>query len=105
MPNLSGTNVPQPMISGRDKDGPQMAACVVACRTAKHKVQRNQIPFFNAVNGVIREQVPSLLEEELIQRILKTCQKVEDLDRIARVVPLDEIHSNNSNLSIGGRLA
>jgi len=39
-------------------------------------------------------------DEEHIQRILKTYQKFEDVDGFARVVPLDEIRSNTSSLSI-----
>jgi type I restriction enzyme M protein len=40
------------------------------------------------------------LEEEHIQKILKTHQKFEDVDGFARAVPLDEIRANNANLSI-----
>jgi type I restriction enzyme M protein len=77
-----------------------MEACVVICRTAKPKARRNKILFINAVNEVTRERAQSFLKEEHIQRILKTYQKFEDVDGFARAVPLDELRSNNSNLSI-----
>ena len=77
-----------------------MEACVVVCRTAKPKARRNKILFINALNEVTRERAQSFLEEEHIQRILKTYQKFEDVDEFARVVPLDEIRANNANLSI-----
>lgn len=77
-----------------------MEACVVVCRTAKQKARRGKVLFINAVNEVARERAQSFLDEEHIQRILKTYQKFEDENGFARVVSLDEIHRNNSNLSI-----
>ena len=77
-----------------------MEACVVVCRTVKPKARRNKILFINAVNEVTRERAQSFLEEDHIQRILKTYQTFEDEDGFARAVPLEEIRSNNSNLSI-----
>ena len=77
-----------------------MEACVVVCRTAKPKTRRGKIHFINAVNEVTRERAQSFLEEEHIQRILKTYQKFEDEEGFARVVSIDEIRLNNSNLSI-----
>lgn len=77
-----------------------MEACVVICRRAKVKVRKNKILFINAVNEVTRERAQSFLEEEHIPKILKTCQKFEDAEGFARVVTLDEIRANKSNLSI-----
>ena len=77
-----------------------MEACVVVCRTAKTKARRNRILFINAVNEVTRERAQSFLEEEHIQKILKTYQQCEDVEGFARVVTLDEIRTNKANLSI-----
>lgn len=77
-----------------------MEACVVVCRTAKPKARRGKILFINAVNEVTRERAQSFLEEEHIQRILKTYQAFDDEDGFARAVTVDEIRRNNSNLSI-----
>lgn len=77
-----------------------MEACVVVCRTAKTKARRNRILFINAVNEVTRERAQSFLEEEHIQKILKTYQQCEDVEGFARVVTLDEIRANKANLSI-----
>ena len=77
-----------------------MEACVIVCRTAKPRVRKNKVLFINAVNEVTRERAQSFLEEEHIQRILKTYQKFEDVDGFARVVSLDNIRANKVNLSI-----
>jgi len=77
-----------------------MEACVVVCRTAKPRARKNKILFINAVNEVTRERAQSFLEEDHIQKILKTYQEFEDVDGFARAVPLDEIRANKANLSI-----
>jgi type I restriction enzyme M protein len=77
-----------------------MEACVVVCRTAKPRGRRNSILFINAVNDVTRERAQSFLEEQHIQKILKTYQHFADVDGFARVVAVDEIRANKANLSI-----
>ena len=77
-----------------------MEACIVVCRTSKPKERRRKILFINAVNEVTRERAQSFLEEEHIQKILKTYQDFADVDGFARVATLDEIRANNANLSI-----
>ena len=77
-----------------------MEACVVVCRMAKPKERRGRILFISAVNEVTRERAQSFLEPEHIEKILKAHQAFKDIPDFARVVPLDEILRNNSNLSI-----
>ncbi len=77
-----------------------MEACIVVCRMNKPKERRHKILFINAVNEVTRERAQSFLEEEHIQKILKTYQDFADMDGFARVATLDEIRANNANLSI-----
>lgn len=66
----------------------------------KPKERRRKILFINAVNEVTRERAQSFLEEEHIQKILKTYQDFADVDGFARVATVDEIRANNANLSI-----
>jgi type I restriction enzyme M protein len=77
-----------------------MEACVIVCRTAKPRARKNNILFINAVNEVTRTRAQSFLEEDHIQKILKTYQQFADVDGFARVVTVDEIRANKANLSI-----
>jgi type I restriction enzyme M protein len=77
-----------------------MEACVVVCRTAKPKERRGRILFINAVNEVTRERAQSFLEPEHIEKILKAYQAFKDIPDFAKVVPLDAIRANQSNLNI-----
>jgi type I restriction enzyme M protein len=77
-----------------------MEACVVVCRTAKPKERRGRILFINAVNAVTRERAQSFLEPEHMETILKAYQAFKDIPDFARVVSLDAIRANQSNLNI-----
>ena len=77
-----------------------MEACVVYCRMAKPKAQRNKILFINAVNDVTRERGQSFLTEAHIARIVKAYRKPKDEPGFSRLVPLEEIRKQNGNLSI-----
>ncbi len=52
------------------------------------------------MNEVTRERAQSFLEEEHVQKILKTYQDFADIEGFARVATLEEIRANNANLSI-----
>jgi type I restriction enzyme M protein len=77
-----------------------MEACVVVCRMKKPTQRIRKIIFIKAVNEVTRERSQSFLEEEHMQKILKAYRDFKDIEGFARVVNIEEIKSNNSNLSV-----
>ncbi|MAT16920.1 MAG: DNA methyltransferase [Planctomyces sp.] len=77
-----------------------MEACVVICSTKKRRGRKNKIQFVNAVHEVTRERAQSFLTEEHIKRIVKACSTNKDQENFSRLVPLEEIRSQEYNLSI-----
>jgi len=77
-----------------------MEACVVICRMAKSKNRRNKILFINAINEVSRERAQSFLTNDHIGKIVKAYRNFENVFGFSRVVGVDEVRENNSNLSI-----
>ncbi|MDP3105182.1 MAG: class I SAM-dependent DNA methyltransferase [Candidatus Methanoperedens sp.] len=77
-----------------------MEACVVVCRMKKPAGRIRKIIFIKAVNEVTRERSQSFLEEEHMLKILKAYRDFKDIEGFAKVVNIEEIKSNNSNLSV-----
>ena len=77
-----------------------MEACVVFCRMEKLPERKRKIIFINAVNEVTRESAQSFLAPEHIQKIHRSFQEYEDVKGFSKVVALQEILNNNSNLSV-----
>ena len=77
-----------------------MEACVVVCRMKKPKKRKGKIQFINAVDEVTRERAQSFLTDDHIQRIVSAYKSDDDQDGFSRLVPLDEIRSQQHNLSI-----
>ena len=78
-----------------------MEACVVICRTAKPKALRGKVLFINAVDDVTRERSQSFLTDEHIGRIADAYRHPEiAVEGFARLASLDEIRSQDGNLSI-----
>lgn len=77
-----------------------MEACVVVCRTRKSPDRKGKILFINAVEEVTRERAQTLLEESHIAKVVETYERCQDVSAFARVVTLDEIRANDSNLNI-----
>ncbi len=77
-----------------------MEACVVVCRMKKPPERKLKIIFIKAVNEVTRERAQSFIEEWHMQKILKAYRNFKDIEGFAKVVNIEEIKSNNSNLSV-----
>jgi type I restriction enzyme M protein len=77
-----------------------MESCVVICRSRKAPKRQGKILFINAVNEVSRERAQSFLEERHITKIVTAYQAFADIDGFAKVVSLEQIRSQESNLSI-----
>jgi type I restriction enzyme M protein len=77
-----------------------MEACIVICRMNKPVERRGRVQFINAVDEVTRERSMSYLKPEHQQRIADAYHAFADVDGFAKVATLNEIHSNDGNLSI-----
>jgi len=77
-----------------------MEACVVVCRTRKSPDRKGKILLIDAVKEVERERAQSFLTEANQQRILAAYRAFSDEPSFAKVVTLDEVATNNSNLNI-----
>src|SRR2546427_6341245 len=77
-----------------------MEACIVVCRTKKHKLRRGRILFINAVNEVTRERAQSFLTDDHIERIVKAYERFKDEPGFTRMARLEEIRKQGGNLNI-----
>jgi type I restriction enzyme M protein len=77
-----------------------MEACVVICRMKKSRKRKGKIQFINAVNEVTRERAQSFLTDAHIARIVAAYESDDDLPEFSRFVSLEEIRSQQHNLSI-----
>ncbi len=77
-----------------------MEACVIFCNMNKEKKKKRRILFINAVNEITREKAQSFLKDEHIQKIYKAYKEYKDIEDFTKVVSIDDIKKNDSNLSI-----
>jgi len=77
-----------------------MEACIVICRMKKSRKRKGKIQFINAVNEVTRERAQSFLTDAHIARIVATYESDDDMPGLSRVIPLEEIRTQQHNLSI-----
>lgn len=77
-----------------------MEACVVVCRMNKPRKRKNKILMINAVNEVTRDLGQSFLTDDHIERVLNVYQNAEERSAFSTLVSLDDIRSNDYNLSI-----
>ena len=77
-----------------------MEACVVICRMKKSRIRKGKIQFINAINDVARERAQSFLTDDHIARIVNAYQSDDDVPEFSRLVPLDDIRSQQHNLSM-----
>jgi type I restriction enzyme M protein len=77
-----------------------MQACVVICHNNKPAKRRGKVIFIDAVNEVTRERSMSYLKAEHQDRTASAYHDFKDVEGFARVTLLDEIRTNDGNLSI-----
>jgi type I restriction enzyme M protein len=77
-----------------------MEACIIVGRMRKTIERKRKILFINAVKEVSREKTQSFLADEHLQRILATYRNFKNVDGFARVASIEEILTNDANLSI-----
>ena len=77
-----------------------MEACVIFCNMNKEKKKKRRVLFINAVNEITREKAQSFLKDEHIQKIYKAYKEYKDIEDFTKVVSIDDIKKNDSNLSI-----
>jgi type I restriction enzyme M protein len=66
----------------------------------KSRKRKGKIQFINAVNEVTRERAQSFLTDAHIARIVAAYESDKDVPEFSRLVPLEEIRSQQHNLSI-----
>lgn len=77
-----------------------MEACVVVCRMKKSKKRNGKVQFINAVNEVTRERAQSFLTDAHIARIVAAYESDDEVPGFSRLVPIEDIRSQQHNLSI-----
>ncbi|MGI8936765.1 MAG: type I restriction-modification system subunit M [Iamia sp.] len=77
-----------------------MEACIVICRSRKPADRTGKVLLIDAVNEVTRERARSFLTPDHIERIVSAYGTFADDEGFAAVATLDDIASQNGNLSI-----
>lgn len=77
-----------------------MESCVVICRSQKPPERRGRVLFINAVHEVSRERAQSFLEVRHIEQIVAAYRAFTDQEGFSRVMTLDQIRAQQSNMSI-----
>ena len=77
-----------------------MEACILICRRNKDSKRQNHVLFINAISKVTRRQAQSFLEDEHIAEIVQAYRNFADVEGFAKVVPVQDILTNNASLSI-----
>lgn len=77
-----------------------MEACILICNHNKPERLKDKIIFINAINEIIRQNGESKLLPEHIHKIASAFNSSSDIDNFSRIVDLEEIASNNYDLSI-----
>ncbi len=77
-----------------------MEACILVCNKGKKKDRQGTILFINAVNDVKRESAFSYLTDEHIAKIYKSFVGYKDIEGFAKVMPIEDVLSNNGNMAI-----
>jgi len=77
-----------------------MEACVVFCKMKKPPEKKGKILFINALEDIRTEKTQSFLDKEHIEKIHAAYTDYDDIDYFSKVVTLDEIKSNNYDLSV-----
>ena len=77
-----------------------MEACIIIGNNNKREELSNKIIFINALNEVTRKNGESYLEDAHLDKILSAYASTEDIDGFKRTVSIDEIASNNFDLSL-----
>lgn len=77
-----------------------MEACIVICRSRKPADRVGKVLLIDAVNEVTRERAQSFLTPDHIERIVSAYEAFVDEEGFAAIATLDDVASQNGNLSI-----
>lgn len=80
--------------------GTGLAACVLILRLGKPAERKGKVLFINGERLFKRGRSQNTMEPEHAQEMLAAYQNFEDVDGLARVVPLEDIGGNDFNLNI-----
>jgi type I restriction enzyme M protein len=79
--------------------GTQIPACIVIARSRKKKNRKGTVQFINASDLLRKGRNQNTLEPDHVERIFHLYTKHEDVDLYSRIVSLEEIRKNDSDLS------
>ena len=77
-----------------------MESCILICSRKKASNRKGKVIFIDAIKEVSRERAQSFLKPEHQLKILSTFSSFSDEPGFSKVVTLQEINSNQGNLSI-----
>ena len=80
--------------------GAGLSACIMILRSYKPLNKRNKVLFVDASSIYKKGRAQNELLDEHVDRIYELVTDYKDVDGLARIVPVDEILSNNCNLNI-----
>lgn len=80
--------------------GAGLSACIMILRSYKPLNKRNKVLFVNASSIYKKGRAQNELLDEHVDRIYELVTDYKDVDGLARIVPVEEILSNNCNLNI-----
>lgn len=77
-----------------------MEASILICKNKKNINRKGKIIFIDALNEVVKENGEVRLSEENINKIYYAYDNYEDIDGFSKIMSIDEILKNNSNLKV-----
>ena len=77
-----------------------MESCLVISNTNKNHNKKGKVLFINANDLVKKEKTISFLEDEHIDNIFNAYNRFDDIEGLAKVVPIEAIVENRSSLNI-----
>jgi type I restriction enzyme M protein len=80
--------------------GAGIPAAVLVCRKKKPKARRGKLLIVNGETIFLPSKAQNFLADEHVKLLSRAVHAFADIDKLARVVPVDEIASNGYNLNI-----
>ena len=77
-----------------------MESCLVFCKTNKEASKKGKILFIDAKDEIARRGTQNFLEPHHIKKIHDAYKKYEDIEGFAKIVDLEEVKKNDSNLNL-----
>jgi len=80
--------------------GAGIPACIMVIRKTKPAKRRGKVLFINGVEQSVEGKAQNHLSDANVATLAKAFHDFKDVERLARVVPVEEIAANDHNLNI-----